>query len=730
MSIRWFSAMVAGTLVTALPAPAGAAAGAGKAIVVVLHGVSWEELAAADVPALQALLRRAAVGVMNSRVLGAQGWADPYITIGAGRGAVAHGQFRLFALPSGPSARKPDAAQDMAALRDANRIAHTQAEPGLLGTFLHEHGLRTGLLAVCGVGRAGPKSATLSVAIAMDATGMVDQVEYEVLEYEPPTLAPMLRRSHLLLVDLKELEDRPGGAPAPPQPDPEALSALRRQVPLFRQLERQIDPARDLLIIISPTCPPYHSPKQMSYAPIAIIGPGFGPGLLTSASTRRAGIVANVDIAPTILRYFGIYGPGGRTHRTVGTEILRSAPRLRSSPPLGMTYSGQLSASMSGHPIIARRARQPLKQILAISRRGVRLFDLQWRFGPVYALSQFFVFMGVGAALLFAPAWVRRSRRRLRLVLLLGMAVPLALFLLGPLDPGGVVSPYLVLAALAAALTWFAFTGSAPLTALGALLTATAGVTAIDAMTGGHLLNDFMMNFGAMYGSRFYGIGNEAMGAIVACSAVGGAALVQQSGKTRASLWALGLWFALIALVIGAPFWGANFGGGITAAFGFAVAYLGIRSRRPRLRHWAAAIAPAAAMAILVIALDLLGNVRTWSHVGDSARLVSAGGVPAALDIAARKAQGSLRVMTLVPWLGITLAVCAVATWLVLKPPGRLGAALELNPILWAGLAAGTAGAVAAVIVNDSGVVAASSAVGITALAIAYAALGANGAPQ
>jgi hypothetical protein len=673
-----------------------------KAIIVVLHGVSWEELAAAGVPPLQALLRRAAVGVMNSRVLDSPGWSSPYVTIGAGRGAVGIGWFGLYVLPAGPAARAADADFGLDWLRDANRQAHTQAQPGLLGTLMHQHGLTTGLL-MTPSRRLGAHIATPSVAILMDSTALVDQVKYAAAGDARGAVADILSASNLVCVDLSPLLHRPFPAPSPTRPDPEAVAILREMAPLFAEVIDVMDPSRDLLIIISPTCPPYKSSKDMSYAPIAVIGPGFGPGLLTSSSSRRTGMVSNVDIAPTILRFFGIHVPGANG---------------RPGAP-----------AMSGRAMAMLPARDPLRDVLAITRRGVRLVQLQYRFAPVYALGEFFAFLGVGLALTFAPASAHRSRRRLRIILLLAMSLPLALLFLGPFDPGGVVQPYIIVAALAAALTWLPWRDSAPLSAMSALLAVTAGVVVLDAVTGSHLLNNFIINFGA-YGTRLYGIHNETMGFVVACAAIGGAGLAQQVRRRTWSRWSLALWFVAVTVVIGAPFWGANFGGAITAAFGFAVAYLGIRAGRPRLRHWAGAIAPAVGAGILVVAMDLLGKHTAWTHIGDSVRIVGNGGMHAAAEILARKAGLAWQVMTTIPALSITVALCLVGTWLVLKPPPRLRAALEAYPSMWAAFAGGFAGAAMGIIVNDSGLVAASSTIGITASAMAYAALDGNGASQ
>jgi hypothetical protein len=668
-------------------------------VVVVLHGVSWEELAAADVAPLQALLRRAAVGVMNSRPLEAPDSCAAYVSIGAGR-AAADGNL------AGPGR---DWQRGMADLHEVNRRAHTQAEPGLLGTLLREQGLRTGLLLVSD-GRCLPGPAA---AIAADRGGKVDWIGHASPGGgDRGLLAQAWHDTDLLVIDLAALQPgahdevirgRPRHA-SPAIPDPEALRILSDLEATFTGIAHLVDPERDLLMIVSPTCPPYGSPKRMSFAPVAIIGPGFAPGLLTSQGTRRPGMVASVDLAPTMLRFFGI-------------SPTAEAARLGVAP-------------MSGHALGAGPAGHHLDRVLALSRRGARLFSLQWLMAPLYAAGQFAAIAGAGAAVVFAPAWAQRRRRLLQAALLWALSLPLALFFLGPLDPGGRVGPYLMVTALAAALTLLARLGSRPLAALGAMLTTTSGVIALDAMTGGRLLGDYMMNFGALSASRFYGIGNETMGVMVAGSAIGGAALVQRSGRSRWSLWALGVWLALVAAVIGAPCWGANWGGAGTAAFAFAVAYMAVRSGRPRLRHWLVGIAAAAAAGALAMLLDALAGSRAWSHIGDSARLVSTGGVPAAVEIAARKAQGNLRIVAAAPYIVAGLAAAAAVLWMVLRPPARLRAVLQANRSLWGGLAGAAAGAVAAVALNDSGVVTAATATGITAAAIVYVALEGNRAPQ
>src|SRR4029078_2035155 len=74
---------------------------------------------------------------------------------------------------------------------------------------------------------------------------------------------------------------------------------------LFAQLIHEVDTTRDLVMLVRPA----HSQDGVTLAPLAIRGPGFTPGLLTSATTRRSGFVQIQDIAPTVLKSLGVRVP-------------------------------------------------------------------------------------------------------------------------------------------------------------------------------------------------------------------------------------------------------------------------------------------------------------------------------------------------------------------------------------------------------------------------------------
>ena len=81
---------------------------------------------------------------------------------------------------------------------------------------------------------------------------------------------------------------------------------------LFRSTEamlRSIDLDHSRIFIFSP----YPSSKDITsgrnLSPVLFYGEGIPRGLLHSDTTRRSGIVGNIDIAPSILQYFDTENP-------------------------------------------------------------------------------------------------------------------------------------------------------------------------------------------------------------------------------------------------------------------------------------------------------------------------------------------------------------------------------------------------------------------------------------
>ena len=80
--------------------------------------------------------------------------------------------------------------------------------------------------------------------------------------------------------------------------------ALKRLDQFTALLLAEFSPSESLIMIISPSSKVEGSARVQGLTPIAVWGPDMGSGYLVSPTTRRPGLVANIDVPASILAYF------------------------------------------------------------------------------------------------------------------------------------------------------------------------------------------------------------------------------------------------------------------------------------------------------------------------------------------------------------------------------------------------------------------------------------------
>ena len=392
--------------------------------------------------------------------------------------------------------------------------------------------------------------------------------------------------------------------------------------------------------------------------PIGIAGRGFD-GNLTSGSTRMDGYVLSTDVAPTILRHFGVPVP----------------------------------SEMSGQPIRTEGAVDPAE----IETLGARMDVISSRRGPVIGLPiAAWLLLTLGAALIGGAAVARSAVR------LLGLSIvylPLLLLLGAALEPGEGVEVLLVgLGAPAlAALTLVLLPGYRALAAASAL---TVVAYAADVIAGSPLTSLSLLGPNPGLGVRFYGIGNEleALLAVLVVAGTGAGLTGFAAGASRRSgavaFLAVGL---LAAVVFAAGRFGADVGAAIVFPVGAAVAAVAIAGRGRRPLVLAAIAAPVAVLGLLAL-VDLLSGAN--AHLTRS--VLDAGGFGDLADVAQRRLQLSVRSFGR-PVLLVFLPVVLGLGLLAYLRRDRLRAWLRDAAALRAGLLGALAATVIGTLANDSG---------------------------
>jgi hypothetical protein len=223
---------------------------AAKVVLFAFDGLSLRDIGRPDLPALNDVARRGAVGAVSVRTSDRRSLSR---RAGSERPSPADAFASL-----GASARVR-AADSMQASRELARRDHADSLPGALGDALRAAHRTTGVVA-----RA------------------------------PATLA---------LADRHGAVDNTSGADV-------VLISGRGRLASDRELGDLLqDVSPELLIVFSPTPPG----TDWELTPIVIAGKGIPHGSLQSATTRRPALVGLVDIAPTVLRALGIAPPASMT---------------------------------------------------------------------------------------------------------------------------------------------------------------------------------------------------------------------------------------------------------------------------------------------------------------------------------------------------------------------------------------------------------------------------------
>ncbi|NLO88118.1 MAG: hypothetical protein GX090_06175 [Firmicutes bacterium] len=662
---------------------AGRAEAAGRVRLVVMDGVNLEHLVGDDLPAFRFILEHGAVGLANVNTAGGRTAENAAITLSAGSRALGPGANLICRGDEGLESGRADEVYtrrtgiavpaaalvmpDIALIREANaQLLHTVRVGYLADTLL---GAGRQVAAV--VNADDDEIRRPSAAIACTGAGLVMAGQVDGALLRPAGDAPFGRRADisafiqaldkLEAVDLVVVD--PGDTARAHAYGPLVMADRREyfRAQALRELDQLLAHllARhgrdDLLLVTSlQPCRVLGEEEGKWLAPVLAYGKGFAPGLLTSATTRRRGIVANIDITAAILNHFGLYSPG----------------------------------EIHGQPLSVIPADDAVTYLLRREREIAGVYRLR---PPLIKgfIGVIIVLVGLAVS---ALVWQWRRRRLLRLAIAAVAASPLVLLLLG-LMPGS----YWIIAAwpaLAFMLAW-ELDRLPPRTAMPLLGAATVLAVGLDALGGGWLQQRSLLGYDAIAGARYYGIGNEFMGVLL------GSTLLAVSNCLTKRKGTAALICALVTLMLLLPGVGANFGGTLAAAVGFAAALAGLEIFASK-KHRKIAVPAGLGFAAALLAFNLGG---AQSHVGRFFAAVFAS--PAEFWLAVRrKLDMAWRLVRWSWWSRAFAVLFVVAVWMTLARRRILSQKLGPN---WPYVRGTIAAALAALALNDSGVVAAAT---------------------
>ena len=669
-----------------------------RVVVLLSPFLTWDDLSPERTPALWALAGQGAIANMNA-LTADPGWptaAGGALTLSASRWAQA----------------APDASAEASALpaaRSANATSLAVPDLGALGAVVRAAGGRTAAIGNGDEDTSTPTGIRRPAAlVATDRGGMVDRnltgegllaadpaapfgVRSDPASLRAAVAIALLDSPSLIVVDPGDLE-RAHDAPSPSAGEyaarhAEAVAALDKTL---GDLQRSAVDSSTLLLVVTPaTDKPYYQPPY--FGPVLASGAGL-TGTLTSASTHRPALIANLDIAPTILSALGLE----TTTAMTGRPVSGSSAGAGGAPGTGAGAPGDPSATIAH---LARLGRWV----------GAVDYVRDLLFLPVFIYSALIVAL-LAAALAFGPALLKPLGRW---AILLALSVPPAAWAMTavsryPQTPAAVLTSLaLALAivfALALALSLMRrLPVETPILALSIFTT----LVVIADQWSGRPLETGLFSYSIRAGWRFYGVGNEDSALLVAASIVAVGMLCDLAAERPFSrtlrlmlMPAVGL---IVLVTAAAPFMGANDGVAVWGLIAFAVAWLRIN----RLRiNWKSVLGILGAMVVLLgafVVLDMmrgLGGTHLARFVGEA----TSGNGSAVWSLVYRKAMNNYGFLLQTPytWLTAALVAALAAVWWV--PPRPLSGALAARPGVRGALAGVLVGALFALLTEDSGI--------------------------
>jgi hypothetical protein len=712
------AAVVATVVFTAASGTAAAGEGdpmARRMLVISLPAVSWQDLNDNELPNLNRFLDDAAVADLTNRSVKRDSkLSDGYITLGAGTRSLGNssstasdGQAFEVSEPFGAdtagavyerrTGRAPGSGLvdlDIADIVDRNKKELYDAEIGALGDALAGAGWARAVIANGdGLDAEDPPGGYYrrqAVTALMGSDGRVPAgaVGPELLTADPK--APFGLRydneavlrafrdvwsdQSVVLVEASDLvrEDAYRKFATPEQRGRFLGRALRRTDELVGGLLREVDMRQDAVMVVGPSPPLRESRLTVA----ALRAPGVDPGLLRTGTTRRAGFVQLIDIAPTILDRVGVKDPDSMEGRAA--EVGRG-----------------------GGSAADRRA------FLEDADAAAQFRDER---NP--ALLLLFVVVHVGLVI-GALIWLARpDRRRVATSLQVGALASLGLIaavLLGRALPFHEIGalPYwgwLIVTPVVLAGVYGLGRRRDALLPLMLALGVIVAVLLFDVFVGTPLQFNNALGYSPRVAGRFSGYGNLSYAALSSSAVLLAGLLAHRIGGRRGALTAIGL-LGLVFVVDGTPFWGADVGGVLSILPAYAVTGYLLLGLRVRLRTALLCGAAAVAAVLAFGAFDLTRPSDERTHLGRLFETTGSRGWSGFWTVILRKIDQNLSVFFSSPWLIVVLAVLAFLAYLSARHRDRLRGIVRRVPEMRAAFIGFAILSVLGFVLNDSGIV-------------------------
>jgi len=227
----------------------------------------------------------------------------------------------------------------------------------------------------------------------------------------------------------------------------------------------------------------------------------------------------------------------------------------------------------------------------------------------------------------------------------------------------------------------------------------------LDSVMGTPLMKNCIMSYDAIVGARYYGVGNEYEGVTIASAVFALSVLLNYKKIPK---WFTILLSVVILITSAFPSMGANVGGAISECIAYLLFIMLIFDVKLDFKKIMILGISAVVLVLIFAGLDLMLGME--SHLGVFTQQILQEGPQAILNTFGRKISMNLKLAKSSVWVNILLVGIAVIGIFIFRPSKHMKNISNKYPMIFKGFIASMVGCLITLLVNDSGIVAAATA--------------------
>lgn len=398
-------------------------------------------------------------------------------------------------------------------------------------------------------------------------------------------------------------------------------------------------------------------------------------GVLTSSTTRRKGVIANMDIGVDILSRFGLKNElmMGRTINDIDIE-----------------HRDEF-------------LKKEYKKIISISNIRMDIINI---YVAIIVVSWIMALLALWKRKNIPDKYRDRVLGYLKELVKFGMIMPLA-FLSAPIfGSGSEINISLSIIGLSVFIYLVAKLSfkNRDIAQMGFFSLLMIFLITVDSVMGTPLMQGNIMSYDPMIGARYYGIGNEYEGVTIGSAIIGFAVLLEYKKLPK---WIVGILMMAILFISAYPGMGANVGGAISECIAYITFILLIYNVRVDIKRVILILLATAGLVGVFAGLDLY--LGLGSHLGNFVMSIVNNGPMEVIYVFGRKIAMNVQLAQTTVWVNILISAIVVLGIVIFKPNKEMSDVKEKYPIVYKGFLSAVVGCFVTMLVNDSGIIAAAT---------------------